>query len=73
VQGVNVPQSATGVLEIGFEQERQLAVLVPAFAGRLGELSQPTTGFTPPPRKCDRTQLLGERRVTSDVARVQQT
>ncbi len=71
-QGVDVAQPAPALLQVGLEQEGDLAVLTMPLTHRLGQFGQPALRPLPPESQRLLGQVLGERGVARQVAAGQQ-
>ena len=72
LDGVHVPQPAPGLLEVGLEQESQLAAALGSFHVQRLQLGQPGAGRGPPVLQGPHPQRVGEVGVARDMPGVQQ-
>ena len=72
VDGFRVAQAAPGLLQIGFEQEREFAAARGPLLVQHLQFGQPGAGAGPPVRQDARPQVAGQRRIPGHVPGVQQ-
>ena len=71
-QGMHVTQAAPALLQVGLEQERDVAEPAVSRGDRVPEIPQPATPVSPPAVSCLAGELGPEVVVTRDGARVQE-
>src|SRR4051794_18905388 len=72
MQSVHISQTASGLLEVGLEQERELAASFPPVTRGICELLEPAPRISTPAGKDGLPQLCGQRVVTGDMASIEQ-